>query len=67
MNETVWRYTIERYNDLAALTMTRFGWSLGMIKGSRKHGYGQDIVVGENEVDFEDLEEGEDRPVIVEL
>ncbi|GAA5912724.1 hypothetical protein JCM6882_005772 [Rhodosporidiobolus microsporus] len=64
----VWKEVVKRWDALAALAMEKFGWDLGVIRGS-KAGY----LTGagrpqreEDEVDFEDLEEGEDAPVIVD-
>lgn len=74
----VWRTVVERWDRLAAQTMERFGWELGMVKGSRKHGYAgeqkrrevekeEKVEEWTGEVDLEDLEDGEDGPVILEL
>lgn len=71
----VWREVVKRWDLLANVAVEKFGWELGMIKGSRgrKHGYeGEQIkrdpgVYSDDEVDLDDLEEGEDAPVIVEL
>lgn len=71
----VWREVVRRWDALANVAVEKFGWELSMIKGSRgrKHGYeGEQIkrdpgVYSDDEVDLDDLEEGEDAPVIVEL
>jgi A1 cistron-splicing factor AAR2 len=67
----VWKEVIKRWDALAAVTSEKFGWDLGVIKGSRA-GYataapGQGRTWKEyDEMDFEELEEGEDAPVIVD-
>lgn len=67
----IWRFIVERYVTFANLTSEKFGWQLGMIKGSRATGYASQLAAKskerEHEVDVEDLEEGEDAPVIVEM
>ncbi|GAA5859061.1 hypothetical protein JCM8547_003987 [Rhodosporidiobolus lusitaniae] len=68
---SVWKEVIKRWDALAALTQERFGWDLGVIKGSRA-GYttaapGQGRVWHDaDEQDLDELEEGEDAPVIVD-
>ncbi|GAA5897504.1 AAR2 splicing factor family protein [Sporobolomyces salmoneus] len=67
----IWDTLVGRWNELAAMSMERFGWELGLIEGTkakyteltRKEEEGD----GEGEVPFEELEEGEDAPVIVDL
>lgn len=69
----VWLQVVKRWDAMTALAMEKFGWQLGMIKGSRR---GAAVVeqlkrdtgvYSDDEVDLEDLEEGEDAPVIVEM
>lgn len=62
----IWKELIKRWNDLTQLSMKKFGWELNMIKGSRGIGITKPQE-REDEVDLEDLEEGEDAPVIVEM
>ncbi|GAA5823056.1 hypothetical protein JCM11251_007468 [Rhodosporidiobolus azoricus] len=64
----VWAEVVKRWDGLAAVTMEKYGWDLGVIRGSRAGyltGEGRSRREGD-EVDFEDLEEGEDAPVIVD-
>jgi A1 cistron-splicing factor AAR2 len=67
----VWKIIVERYVKFANLTSEKFGWQLGMIKGSRATGYASQLATRsgerEHEVDIEDLEEGDDAPVIVDM
>lgn len=71
---SIWNTLVTRWNGVAAVTMEKFGWELGLIEGSKaKYGElrtssssrGNKEEVGE--VPFEELEEGEDAPVIVDL
>ncbi|GAA6038389.1 hypothetical protein JCM8097_007624 [Rhodosporidiobolus ruineniae] len=64
----VWKEVIKRWDALAQLAMGKFGWDLGVVKGSRAR---YTVAEGrakreEDEVDLEDLEEGEDAPVIMD-
>ncbi|GAA5969409.1 hypothetical protein JCM11641_008107 [Rhodosporidiobolus odoratus] len=64
----VWREVVKRWDALAALTQEKFGWDLGVIRGSRAK---YTVARGrakreEDEIDLEDLEDGEDAPVIVD-
>ncbi|GAA6003873.1 hypothetical protein JCM10207_006446 [Rhodosporidiobolus poonsookiae] len=64
----VWKEVVKRWDGLAALSMEKYGWDLGVIKGSRAQytapqGRSQRE---EDEIDLEDLEEGEDAPVIID-
>lgn len=67
----VWLTVVRRWDTLTAAVVEKYGWELPMIKGSRKHGYTGEQMrraeAAEDEVDIEDLEEGEDAPVIVEM
>lgn len=69
--ERVWKEVIKRWDALAAITSEKFGWDLGIIRGSRAKyttaaaGQGR-VYKEEDELDFEELEEGEDAPVIVD-
>lgn len=67
----VWRTVVQRWDALTVCVIEKYGWELGMIKGTRKYGYAgeqmQRALDRTDEVDIEDLEEGEDAPVIVEL
>ncbi|KAK4057049.1 hypothetical protein OIO90_001949 [Microbotryomycetes sp. JL221] len=66
----VWHQLIDNWNTLSTNVMTRFGWELKTVRGSRRQGYaGFDLKQQQDngEVDLEDLEEGEDAPVIVEM
>lgn len=65
---TVWKEVVKRWDDLAAATMERFGWDLGVIKGTRAEYLvqGGRVERAEDEVDLEDLEEGEDAPYVVD-
>ncbi|GAA5940604.1 AAR2 splicing factor family protein [Sporobolomyces koalae] len=69
----IWNTLIHRWNALGAITMEKFGWDLGIVKGSKAK-YGQleldskrDDRDGDEGIPFEELEEGEDAPVIVDL
>ncbi|GAA6011149.1 hypothetical protein JCM11491_006741 [Sporobolomyces phaffii] len=65
----IWTTLVARWNALAATTMERFGWDLGLIEGSKAK-YGRlktRLDSGDGQVPFEELEEGEDAPVIVDL
>ncbi|BGP18564.1 hypothetical protein JCM10213_003027 [Rhodosporidiobolus nylandii] len=63
----VWKEVVKRWDALAALTMAKFGWDLGVIKGSRARYTTEGRTQREeDEIDLEDLEEGEDAPVIVD-
>lgn len=64
----VWREVVRRWDALAKATTAKFGWDLGIIRGSRAKylstaGRSQR---DDDEVDLEDLEEGEDAPVVVD-
>ncbi|GAA5963392.1 hypothetical protein JCM3765_003052 [Sporobolomyces pararoseus] len=68
---SIWNTLVNRWNQLTAITMEKFGWELGLIEGSKAR-YGElermkEKAGGGGEVPFEDLEEGEDAPVIVDL
>ncbi|GAA6061971.1 hypothetical protein JCM10212_005215 [Sporobolomyces blumeae] len=64
----IWSTVVSRWNGLSASTMEKFGWDLGMIEGSKaRYGELRDEMTDRGEVPFEDLEEGEDAPVIVDL
>lgn len=65
----IWRVVVERWDKITNVTTEKFGWQLSMIKGSKRHGYpgAQRTREQEDEVDLEDLEEGEDAPVIVDM
>lgn len=69
--QEVWKEVIKRWDALSAVAMERFGWELGMIKGSRGREREQikrdPGVYSDDEIDLDDLEEGEDAPVIVEM
>ncbi|GAA6055121.1 hypothetical protein JCM3770_007451 [Rhodotorula araucariae] len=64
----VWREVVKRWDALATLTTAKFGWELGVIRGSRAKYLSRDgrSRRAEDEVDLEDLEEGEDAPVVVD-
>jgi hypothetical protein len=48
--------------------MEKFGWDLGLIEGSKaRYGKLKEELDQGGEVPFEELEEGEDAPVIVDL
>lgn len=55
-----------RWNAVAGVAMERFGWDLGAVRGTLGRGWEARAEDGD-EVDIEDLEEGEDAPVIVEM
>ena len=59
----VWKRVCGAWEAVAEVGMEKFGWELGMVR--RRH----PVVLEkeDDEVDFEDLEEGEDAPVIVEM
>lgn len=71
--EEIWRVLVGRWDEMTRISTEKFGWELGMIKGSRKRSSGEELsrlsreVERENEVDIEDLEEGEDAPIIVDM
>ena len=61
-DHVVWKAMLDRWTRLADTTVERFGWQLGMVRGSR-HRF---VSTEDDGVAIEDLEEGEDAPVIVE-
>lgn len=73
----MWLEVVAAWEKVSVIAMERFGWELGMIKGgrARKRAYeGKQLgstatprVRDLDEVDLEDLEDGEDAPVIVEM
>ncbi|GAA5876828.1 hypothetical protein JCM16303_006299 [Sporobolomyces ruberrimus] len=64
----IWKTLVSRWNELAATTMEKFGWDLGLIEGSKaRYGKLKEELDQGGEVPFEELEEGEDAPVIVDL
>ncbi|BGP42201.1 hypothetical protein JCM10449v2_006206 [Rhodotorula kratochvilovae] len=64
----VWREVVKRWDALATLTTAKFGWELGVIRGSRAKYLSREgrSRRAEDEVDLEDLEEGEYAPVVVD-
>ena len=70
----IWRVLVGRWDEMTRISTEKFGWELGMIRGSRKR-TGEELsklnsASGErveDEVDIEDLEEGEDAPIIVDM
>ena len=70
--EEIWRVLVARWDTMTRISTEKFGWELGMIRGSRKRS-GEELSKSlreaerENEVDIEDLEEGEDAPIIVDM
>ncbi|KAM0790641.1 hypothetical protein ACM66B_004502 [Microbotryomycetes sp. NB124-2] len=63
----VWQQLIENWNSLGLKAMEKFGWEVKAVRGARAQGYaGYKLQREDNEVDIEDLEEGEDAPVIIE-
>ncbi|GJN92467.1 hypothetical protein Rhopal_005497-T1 [Rhodotorula paludigena] len=64
----VWNEVIRRWDALAALTTAKFGWDLGVVRGSRAKylSAGGRAQRAADEVDLEDLEEGEDAPVVLD-
>ncbi|GAA5919404.1 hypothetical protein JCM1841_005995 [Sporobolomyces salmonicolor] len=81
----VWSTLVARWNAVAATSMEKFGWDLGLIEGTKaryfelrqsttkeREGGGlgsewEDQEEGDTgEIPFEELEEGEDAPVIVD-
>lgn len=71
----VWSTLVKRWNALGAIAMEKFGWDLGMIAGTRapprppsRRDDHDDTGEGDSEgIPFDELEEGEDAPVIVDL
>ena len=70
--EEIWRVLVQRWDNMTRISTEKFGWEVGMIKGSRKR-TGEELSKSlreaerDNEVDIEDLEEGEDAPIIVDM
>ena len=64
---TIWLLVVAKWDAVTALVMERFGWDVGVIKGTKSGHAGGQVRRSEDEVDFEELEEGEDAPVIVEI
>ncbi|GAA5891201.1 hypothetical protein JCM8208_002538 [Rhodotorula glutinis] len=64
----VWREVVKRWDALAKSTTAKFGWDLGIIRGSRAKylSAAGRSKRDEDEVDLEDLEEGEDAPVVLD-
>ncbi|KAK4052433.1 hypothetical protein OIV83_002235 [Microbotryomycetes sp. JL201] len=63
----VWQQLIRNWNSLSMTATEKFGWEIKAVRGARTQGYaGYNLLRRDNEVDIEDLEEGEDAPVIVE-
>lgn len=64
----MWREVVKRWDALAKVTTAKFGWDLGIIRGSRAKylSAAGRSKRDEDEVDLEDLEEGEDAPVVVD-
>ncbi|KPV73637.1 uncharacterized protein RHOBADRAFT_54834 [Rhodotorula graminis WP1] len=64
----VWREVVKRWDAVAKLTTAKFGWDLGVIRGSRAKYLSASgrSKRDEDEVDLEDLEEGEDAPVVLD-
>jgi A1 cistron-splicing factor AAR2 len=65
-SKDVWTTVVKNWKSLSEVAMERFGWELGMVgmrAWEREHKRKRD----EGEVDLEDLEEGDDAPVLVEM
>lgn len=65
-SKDVWTTVVKNWKRLSEVAMERFGWELGMVgmrAWEREHKRKRD----EGEVDLEDLEEGDDAPVLVEM
>ncbi|KAL8293021.1 hypothetical protein RQP46_000715 [Phenoliferia psychrophenolica] len=63
----VWKLVVAKWDALTALVMERFGWEVGVIRGTKSGFAGGQIRRDPDEVDIEELEEGEDAPVFVEM
>ncbi|KAM0754277.1 hypothetical protein T439DRAFT_378333 [Meredithblackwellia eburnea MCA 4105] len=61
----VWHMLIKEWDAMISMAMEKFGWDVGVVRGGKKVVEGRERVEGE--LDWEELEEGEDAPVIVEL
>ena len=69
-----WRTVVRNWDRLNDVTTERFGWEIGAIRGGgAKRKEWEEMLVRQarrmddsGELDIEDLEEGEDAPVIVE-
>lgn len=63
----VFELVVDAWETVRKTGSDRFGWDLGSLK--KKSGAGQNggWKREEGEVDIEDLEDGEDGPVIVEM
>lgn len=64
----VWTLVVAKWDAVTALAMERFGWDVGVIRGTKMGFAGGQVPRGDAEdVDIEDLEDGEDAPVFVEM
>lgn len=65
---SVWEEVVRGWDALAEVSMTKFGWELGVISGSHAPYAAADGRVSreEGEVDFEELDSGEDAPAILD-
>ncbi|GAA5986071.1 hypothetical protein JCM10908_006395 [Rhodotorula pacifica] len=65
---SVWREVVTQWDALARTSMAKFGWDLGVIRGSHTPytAPGGRVERDDGEVDLEDLDSGDEAPIILD-
>ncbi|KWU46031.1 hypothetical protein RHOSPDRAFT_24928 [Rhodotorula sp. JG-1b] len=65
---SVWTEVVKQWDALATTSMAKYGWDIGVIRGSHAPytAPGGRVERDDGEVDFEDLDSGDEAPVILD-